>query len=165
MAYIIVQLSKSEELPFKCSRQLHFPKCLPFSPCKACSWVSEWEWEVPVQYSGKCACLKTIPTMGAQYIQCFPILARPCCKSSKNKKDKFHPMLSLDACTSLWALAMYQHFPLKGTSPTDDMPITTDRSLLLSSSFNRQWIASLKQYNNNLKKPNQPKRQFLTDNS
>lgn len=135
---MIVQLSKLEELPLKCSRQMHFLKCLPSSPCKECSWVSEWEPGGTVQYSGKRACLKTVPTTGAQHTQRFPFPARPCYMNSKNQKHKFHLVFSLDACTSFGALAMYQHFALKATSPSHDMPITTDRSLLVSSSFNRQ---------------------------
>lgn len=128
---MIVQLSKLEELSSKCLRQLHFPKCLPSSPCTECSWLSGWEWGGAIQYSGKCACLKTVPTMRAQYIPCFPFPARSYCRSSKNQKDKFHPVFSLDACTSLWALAMCQHFPLTATSPSHDIPITTDKTVII----------------------------------
>lgn len=78
MVYMVVQLSKLEELPFKFSKQLHFQKCLPSSPCMEGSWLSNWELGSSAQYSENCACLKTFTTMGAQHIQCFPFPARAC---------------------------------------------------------------------------------------
>lgn len=75
---MVVQLSKSEELPFKFSKQLHFQKCLPSSPCMEGSWVSNWELGSSAQYSENCACLKIFTTMGAQHIQCFSFPARAC---------------------------------------------------------------------------------------
>ena len=78
IVYMIVQLSKLEELPFKCSKQLHFQKCLSFAPRMEGSWVSNWELGSSAQYSENCACLKSIPTMGAQHIQCFSFPARVC---------------------------------------------------------------------------------------
>lgn len=58
VVYMVVQLSMLEEFPFKCSKQLHFQKCLPSSPFTEGSWVSALELGSPAQYSANTDCLK-----------------------------------------------------------------------------------------------------------
>lgn len=134
VVYTAVQLSKLEEFPFKCSKQLHFQKCLSFSPWMEGSWVSNWEVQLNIQKIVLVSRLSPMWVPGTSNVspsQLGYVLLMPCCMSSKIQKHKFHCAFALDACISLQSLAMYWHIHLKATlSPY--MPTTERSSLLLS---------------------------------